>query len=145
MTQSGSASLHGRSDPGGAVFDGAERSCARVRSVVDRGLRSLLRRRFGQAPLRFSLRDGTDLTIFGEEPQRIRVTLPDHPGGLEKVAALIASQGANIVQATHDRTYFGVHLGEAMIDVTMETRGPLHVDQLLGELTTSGYTFERVM
>ena len=76
---------------------------------------------------------------------RLRVTLPDHPGGLEKVAALIASQGANIVQATHDRTYFGVHLGEAMIDVTMETRGPQHVDQLLAKLTAAGYPFERVM
>jgi threonine dehydratase len=76
---------------------------------------------------------------------RLRVTLPDHPGGLEKVAALIASHGANIVQATHDRTYFGVHLGEAMIDVTMETRGPQHVDQLLTKLTAAGYPFERVM
>jgi threonine dehydratase len=76
---------------------------------------------------------------------RLRVTLPDHPGGLQKVTTLIASERANIVQATHDRTYFGVHLGEAMIDVTMETRGPEHVEQLLKKLASAGYAFERVM
>ena len=76
---------------------------------------------------------------------RLRVTLPDHPGGLEKLAGLIGVERANIVQATHDRAYFGVHLGETIIDITMETRGPQHVDQLLSKLTAAGYPFERVM
>lgn len=41
----------------------------RVRSVIDRGLRSLLSRRFGSAPLRFSLADGTDIVDSG--PARV--------------------------------------------------------------------------
>jgi threonine dehydratase len=76
---------------------------------------------------------------------RLRITLPDHPGGLEKLTGLIGAERANIVQVTHDRAYFGVHLGETIIDITMETRGPRHVDQLLSKLTAAGYPFERVM
>jgi threonine dehydratase len=76
---------------------------------------------------------------------RLRITLPDHPGGLEKLAGLIGAERANIAQVTHDRAYFGVHLGETIIDITIETRGPQHVDQLLGKLTAAGYPFERVM
>jgi len=75
---------------------------------------------------------------------RLRVTLPDHPGGLEKLASVIAAERANIVQATHDRTYFGVALGDTIIDLTMETRGPEHVEKLLQHLTSAGYPFERV-
>lgn len=75
---------------------------------------------------------------------RVRVTLPDHPGGLQKLAALIGSENANIVHTTHDRTYFGVALGNAVIDLTMETRGTEHVDHLLARLTGAGYPWERV-
>jgi cyclopropane-fatty-acyl-phospholipid synthase len=46
---------------------------ADARSVIDRGLRSLLRRRFGHAPLRFSLEDGTDL--FDSGPDRVATVL----------------------------------------------------------------------
>jgi len=75
---------------------------------------------------------------------RVRVELPDHPGGLQKLAGLIAALRANIVQATHDRTYFGVALGDTLIDLTIETRGPEHVEQILERLTEAGYSFERV-
>jgi threonine dehydratase len=76
---------------------------------------------------------------------RLRVTLPDHPGGLAGLAGVIGDENANIVQATHDRTYFGVALGDTIIDLTMETRGPEHVKQLLNKLTAAGYPFERVL
>jgi threonine dehydratase len=75
---------------------------------------------------------------------RVRVELPDHPGGLEKLAGLIAGLRANIVQATHDRAYYGVALGNTIIDLTIETRGPEHVEQILQRLTEAKYSFERV-
>ncbi len=76
---------------------------------------------------------------------RLRITLPDHPGALEKLAGVITRERANIVQAIHDRTYFGVHLGNAQIDVTVETRGADHADELMACLSQAGYVFERVM
>jgi threonine dehydratase len=76
---------------------------------------------------------------------RLRITLPDHPGALEKLAGVITRERGNIVQAVHDRTYFGVHLGNAQIDVTVETRGADHADELMSCLNHAGYVFERVM
>ena len=75
---------------------------------------------------------------------RVRVELPDHPGGLQRLTSVIAEQRANIVEVTHDRAYFGVLLGDTIIDISMETRGPQHVDELLARLTEAGYKYERV-
>jgi threonine dehydratase len=75
---------------------------------------------------------------------RLRIHLPDHPGALEKLARVIADQKANIVETMYDRAYYGVVLGDAVIDITMETRGPEHVADLTAALEASGYAFERV-
>ncbi|MEO8100819.1 MAG: threonine ammonia-lyase [Acidobacteriota bacterium] len=76
---------------------------------------------------------------------RLRVTLADHPGGLERLTGVISRGRANILQVIHDRTYFGVHLGEAKIDITMETRGAEHAEELMHSLRDAGYRFERVL
>jgi threonine dehydratase len=76
---------------------------------------------------------------------RLRVPLPDHPGGLNRLTTLVAQQRANVVTVTHDRAYFGVHLGDTIIDITMETRGPDHIVELMAALTEAGYEFERVL
>jgi threonine dehydratase len=75
---------------------------------------------------------------------RLRIHLPDHPGALQKLAGVIADQKANIVETMYDRAYYGVVLGDAVIDITMETRGPEHVAHLTAALEASGYAFERV-
>ncbi|HEV7967589.1 MAG TPA: threonine ammonia-lyase [Candidatus Acidoferrales bacterium] len=75
---------------------------------------------------------------------RLRIHLPDHPGALQKLAGVIADQKANIVETMYDRAYYGVVLGDAVIDITMETRGPEHVADLTAALEVSGYAFERV-
>jgi threonine dehydratase len=76
---------------------------------------------------------------------RLRVNLPDHPGGLERLTGVIARERANIVQVIHDRAYFGVHLGDAQIDVTVETRGAEHAEEMMRILRAAGYVFERVL
>lgn len=75
---------------------------------------------------------------------RVRVPLPDHPGALQQLTQVIASAHANIVQVVHDRAYFGAHLGEGIVDITMETRGPEHVEELLAALRQAGYRLEQV-
>ena len=75
---------------------------------------------------------------------RLRIHLPDHPGALQRLAAVIAEQKANIVETMYDRAYFGVVLGDTVIDITMETRGPEHVAHLTAALEAAGYSFERV-
>ncbi len=75
---------------------------------------------------------------------RVRVHLPDLPGGLNRLTQVIADQKANILETSHDRAYFGVTLGDTVVDVQMETRGPEHVAELLAALEAAGYVLERV-
>ena len=75
---------------------------------------------------------------------RLRVHLPDYPGALNQLTAILAQHRANIVETSYDRTYYGVNLGETAIDITMETRGPDHIAELLSALSAGGYAHERI-
>jgi threonine dehydratase len=75
---------------------------------------------------------------------RLRIHLPDYPGALHKLTGVLAEHRANIVQTAYDRTYFGVDLGNTAIDLTMETRGSEHVEELVTALKTQKYQFERI-
>lgn len=76
---------------------------------------------------------------------RLRVHLPDYPGALHKLTGILAQHRANIVETSYDRAYYGVNLGDTAIDITMETRGPDHIAELLSALGASGYAHERVL
>jgi threonine dehydratase len=76
---------------------------------------------------------------------RLRIHLPDHPGALQRLATVIADHKANIVETMYDRAYYGVLLGDTVIDITMETRGPDHIAELTAALDVAGYTHERVL
>jgi len=75
---------------------------AGTRSVVDQALRSLLRRRFRRAPLRFSLADGTDL----------------FDSGIDRVATVLAQDRHTLLGLVVDpEGNFGDAYGEGRIDV----------------------------
>lgn len=75
---------------------------------------------------------------------RLRIHLPDYPGALHRLTGVLAQHRANIVETSYDRTYFGVNLGDTAIDLTMETRGSEHVEELLAALEAENYTLERI-
>jgi threonine dehydratase len=76
---------------------------------------------------------------------RLRVHLPDYPGALHRLTGILAEHRANIVETAYDRAYHGVNLGDTAIDITMETRGPEHIAELLAALVAAGYTHERIL
>jgi threonine dehydratase len=76
---------------------------------------------------------------------RLRVHLPDYPGALHRLTGILADHRANIVETSYDRAYYGVNLGETAIDITMETRGPDQIAELLSALVAAGYSHERVL
>jgi threonine dehydratase len=76
---------------------------------------------------------------------RLRVHLPDYPGALYRLTGILADHRANIVETAYDRAYHGVNLGDTAIDITMETRGPEHIAELLRALESAGYTHERIL
>src|SRR6202035_2789217 len=76
---------------------------------------------------------------------RLRVHLPDYPGALHRLTGILADLRANIVETAYDRAYHGVNLGDTAIDITMETRGPAHIAELLTALLAAGYAHERIL
>jgi threonine dehydratase len=75
---------------------------------------------------------------------RIRVHLQDRPGALLALSEVLAGQRANIVEIIHNRSYYGVSLGETVIDVTIETRGAAHIAAISHALREAGFGYERI-
>jgi threonine dehydratase len=75
---------------------------------------------------------------------RLVLHIPDHPGALHQLTGIVARLRANVIEIGHDRAYFGVSLGETLVDLTLETRGPAHIEALVAALAAAGYTYERV-
>jgi len=75
---------------------------------------------------------------------RLRIHLTDRPGALHQLTKIIADLRANIVETEYDRTYYGVNLGDTAIDISMETRGPEHIEEILDALNAGEYRHERI-
>jgi threonine dehydratase len=73
---------------------------------------------------------------------RMRVRIPDHPGALHRLTGRIATVRANILEVFHNRAFSRVDLGETAVDVTLETRGKEHIDELVRLLDEDHYEHE---
>jgi threonine dehydratase len=74
---------------------------------------------------------------------RIVVALQDKPGQLAKVSAVVATHRANVIEVHHSRA-FSHRFGDTTLQLTLETRGPDHVEDILRALRERGYHVERV-
>lgn len=70
---------------------------------------------------------------------KLRVTLPDRPGQLARIAELISDANANVIDVSHVRNGRGALLGEVELELSLETRGPEHVQRVLDHLTEADY------
>ena len=50
--------------------------------------------------------------------------LPDRPGSLALLLALVGEQGANLLDVEHIREGFDLHVRESAVQLVLETRGP---------------------
>ena len=75
---------------------------------------------------------------------RLATVLPDRPGALADLLALVADVGANIHGVEHDRGRVDVSIGQAEVALDLDTRGPAHVDEVLGALKAHGYPVRRL-
>jgi threonine dehydratase len=75
---------------------------------------------------------------------RLRVSLKDRPGALLGLIQILSRERANIVEIIHNRAYYGVSLGETVVDATLETRGAAHIDAIRHALREAGFGFERI-
>ena len=74
---------------------------------------------------------------------RISVALHDKPGQLAKVSQIIAHHRANVIEVHHTRA-FAYRFGDTTLQLTLETRGPEHVEEILTALRERGYQVQRL-
>jgi len=69
----------------------------------------------------------------------VSVLLPDQPGSLSQMLALLAGVRANLISVSHDRIKPEVPLREAEVNLVLETRDRGHVELVLETLAQGGY------
>ena len=69
----------------------------------------------------------------------LRVTVPDRPGELARLLARVGASGANVVDVAHSRIAGRLAVGDAVVALNLEMRGPQHCAALIAELDTAGY------
>ena len=70
---------------------------------------------------------------------KLRLMLPDRPGQLARIAELISEANANVVEVLHTRHGRNALISDVEIELSIETRGPEHVQRVLGHLVEAGY------
>ncbi|MCW2970145.1 MAG: threonine dehydratase [Solirubrobacterales bacterium] len=76
-----------------------------------------------------------------EEGRRVRMftRVADRPGGLAELLNLVAGARANLVSLEHVREAVPLRVRETGVELTLETRGPAHTDEVLTALAQAGY------
>jgi threonine dehydratase len=69
----------------------------------------------------------------------ITATVPDRPGGLVALLALLRDMGVSVVDVIHSRVSGELRLGEVQVTVSLETKGPGHQAEVRAALIESGY------
>ena len=75
---------------------------------------------------------------------RLRIDVRDVPGALAEVATLLGQLGANIDEVQHQRAFSSLSVERAQIEVVVQTRGVVHVAEVLAAMGARGYRAERV-
>lgn len=70
---------------------------------------------------------------------RVETTLPDRPGELSRLLALLARERANVMSVEHRREGIRMQVGDAHVELTLQTRNREHVTQLVAVLGAEGY------
>ena len=75
---------------------------------------------------------------------RLRFDVRDVPGALANVATLLGKLGANIDEVQHQRAFTSLSVERAQIEVVVQTRGVVHIEQILAAMRTEGYEAQRI-
>jgi len=111
---------------GGQVVPPRTGTCCVVLSGgnVDAGLLAVVARRH-------ETEAGRRLVLF--------TRVPDRPGALARLLALVGETGANLVEVSHVREGVNLHVRETAVQLVLETRSPEHAARVTGEIAAAGY------
>jgi threonine dehydratase len=65
--------------------------------------------------------------------------VPDRPGALAGLVGCVAEAGGNIVDVSHVREGFDLHVRETAVELVLETRGREHADHVMEAMRAAGY------
>ncbi len=74
----------------------------------------------------------------------LSISLPDRPGALHALTGVLAANGANIVELTHDRMGPSIRLRSAVVDIQVETADRAHSDSVVDALQAAGFQVTRI-
>ncbi len=74
----------------------------------------------------------------------IIINVPDTPGTIAHIASIIGAKEANILEIHHNRAFTTSVLGETEVEISLETRGHLHIKEIVDELNSKGFSAKRV-
>jgi threonine dehydratase len=69
----------------------------------------------------------------------LAVRVPDRPGSLAGILGTVANEKANVIEVHHERAFLQGPVGDTEILLTLETKGPEHVESLKNALNSKGY------
>ena len=70
-------------------------------------------------------------------------SLPDRPGSLARLLALVGELRANLLDVGHIREGFDLHVRESAVQLVLETRGPAHARRVTDAVREAGYSEPR--
>jgi threonine dehydratase len=65
--------------------------------------------------------------------------VPDRPGALAGLLTCVAQAGGNVVDVSHVREGFDLHVRETAVELVLETRGREHADRVMSAMRREGY------
>ncbi len=80
---------------------------------------------------RFETQAGRRLILF--------VKVSDRPGGLAKLLAIFAENGASVIDIEHVREGVDLHVRETGVTAVLEVRGPDHAESIVDAVRNAGY------
>ena len=73
----------------------------------------------------------------------LRVRIPDRPGELARLLAVLTTTRANVLDVEHRRTGAGLHVDEVEVALQLETRGAADGDAVVATLVAASYAVDR--
>jgi threonine dehydratase len=74
----------------------------------------------------------------------VRTRVPDRPGELARLLALLGEARVNVVSVEHHREGVDIPVGETGIELTLVTRDRSHCDEVVATMQGWGYAVERM-
>ena len=69
----------------------------------------------------------------------LRAVIEDRPGALAGFTATLAAMGLNVLNVEHHRSGMALAIDEVEVQITVETRGAEHRDEVMDDLRSTGY------